>query len=237
MLKKFVHRATRMLGMEVRRFTSVSDPMLMIDRFARKSGAKTVIDVGANVGQFGCALVEAGWDGGILSFEPLPGEHAQLKQLAARHPRWQVGPRVAIGRERGTANINIAGNSVSSSLLAMLDTHLASAPQSAFVGTEEVAVVPLDEAVAAAGAEAPFLLKIDVQGLEADVIAGAAVTLARSTVVYLEMSLQPLYGGETLFDEISASLRRAGLRCAGLFPGHFDAEKGEVLQVDGIFLR
>lgn len=237
MLKRLAHQMARRLGLEVRRFTAVSDPLMMLGRFARASGATTVIDVGANIGQFAEALMRTGWEGRILSFEPLPIEHAELKRKAAGNSLWEVGPRVAIGLEHGTANINVAGNSVSSSLRSMLDAHLASAPQSAFVGTEEVPVVPLDEAIASSGAQGPFLLKIDVQGFEAEVIAGAPATLGQSTVVYLEMSLQPLYGGELLFNEISGLLMQSGFRCAGLFPGHFDAEKGEMLQVDGLFVR
>lgn len=237
MLKNFVRRMTRPLGVDIRRFTVVSDPFLALNRFARLAKATVVIDVGANIGQFALAMIHAGWDGPIISFEPLSAEHRALKAKAARFSGWQVGPKVAIGATQGTAQINVAGNSVSSSLLPMLETHLASTPQSAFVGEETVEVVPLDDALAHLGPDEHLVLKLDVQGFEGDVLAGAGMTLARSAVVYVEMSLQPLYGGEKLFNEISAMIMDAGFRCVGLFPGHFDTRSGEMLQVDGLFVR
>ena len=79
-------------------------------------GVDLVFDVGANVGQFGSEIRTMGFAGRIVSFEPLSAAHARLSAAAKRDPAWSVHPRCAIGDHDGTVEINIAGNSVSSSI-------------------------------------------------------------------------------------------------------------------------
>jgi FkbM family methyltransferase len=72
---------------------------------------------------------------------------------------------MALGDAQGEASINIAGNSYSSSLLAMLDLHRQAAPEAGYVGTETVPVRTLDSVAGdylRAGER--LMIKIDVQG-------------------------------------------------------------------------
>lgn len=237
MFKKFVQRCARAVGFEIRRSTPTSDGTAWLLGFATAAGVTTIIDVGANTGQFGSTILAAGWKRRILSFEPLSSAHARLVETAARHSRWHVAPRAAIGASRGMAEINIAGNSQSSSLLPMLERHLSAAPSSGYVGREAVGVVPLDEVLANAAADECYMLKIDVQGFETEVLRGASVTLRRVAVIYTEMSLQPLYAGEAGFAELSRDIMALGYRCVGLQPGYVDAANREMLQIDAVFVR
>src|SRR5690242_19513073 len=90
-----------------------------------------VLDVGANTGQFGQNLRALGYTGHIVSFEPLSGAHRVLVKTASRDKKWSVPQKVAIGGHSGTVEIHVSANSVSSSVLAMLDAHVAAAPESA----------------------------------------------------------------------------------------------------------
>ncbi|WP_410175184.1 FkbM family methyltransferase, partial [Nodularia spumigena] len=103
-----------------------------------------VFDIGANTGQFATELRSIGYKGRIVSFEPLSDAHKKLNQEAARVSQWQVHPRIAIGDFNGEIEINIAGNSVSSSVLPMLEAHATAAVKSAYISTEKVAIARLD---------------------------------------------------------------------------------------------
>lgn len=204
---------------------------------AEETGVRTFLDVGANEGQFGADLLRTGWQGRIVSFEPTSAAHALLAERAARHGSgWTVAPRVAVGAAEGEAEINIAINSVSSSLLKVDRRSTDVAPASGFEATEHVAVRPLD-AMIEPGWEAPFGLKIDTQGFELEVLKGASATLARTTVVSLELSLVELYEGGAKLDEVYAFMERAGFRCISLVEVFSDFARHEVLQVDGTFVR
>ena len=237
MLSKFVQRCGRAAGVEIRRSTPTSDSTGWLLGFARAAGVTTIIDVGANTGQFGQTMIAAGWKRRLVSFEPLSAAHARLVETAGRNPQWHVAPRTAIGAQRGTAEINIAGNSQSSSLLPMLERHLSAAPTSSYVGTETISVATLDDALAGYAPSECYMLKMDVQGFEAEVLRGAPRTLHRTAVIYAEMSLQPLYEGEPVFTDLSRDIMALGYRCVGLQPGYTDASNREMLQVDGVFVR
>src|SRR5690606_843350 len=86
----------------------------------------------------------AGYGGVSVSFEPVKGEHRILTKAASRDPKWYVHKRGAVGNCEGEAVINIAGNSVSSSLLPMLAAHSSAAQGSAYVGSDTVPVFNLD---------------------------------------------------------------------------------------------
>jgi hypothetical protein len=145
---------------------------------------------------------------------------------------------MAIGAHHGTIEINIAGNSTSSSVLDMLDSHRRATPESAYVGQESVAIAPLDAAAAAhIGQGARLYLKIDTQGYEAEVIAGAPATITRATAVQIEMSLAPLYAGQPDFAALLAQMTGLGFMLWGLWPGYVDDASGRLLQIDAIYAR
>ena len=137
-------------------------------------------------------------------------------------------------------DLRIAGNSVSSSFLPMLERHVEAAPESAEVGRESVEVSTLDRLLltdienSCAG-----LLKNDTQGFEAEVLAGASAILGsdRLAGIEVELSLVPLYEGQPLWSEVSDLLRQFGFAPLALGHGFRDPGTGELLQLDGLFGR
>jgi FkbM family methyltransferase len=77
-----------------------------------------VLDIGANIGQYGSQLRRGGFAGRIVSFEPVSAFHRQLHQLASEDGRWETKPW-GLGSADTTATINVAGTL--SSLLAIED--------------------------------------------------------------------------------------------------------------------
>jgi FkbM family methyltransferase len=194
--------------------------------------------VGANAGQFAHRLRrDLAFEGRICSFEPLSVPFRTLQSRASEDPDWQAF-NFALGDVEGTATINVAANSESSSLLDMLPSHVEAAPQSKFVGTEDVDVRTLDAVFddLCQPGESVFL-KIDTQGFEGRVLQGADRSLPKINTVQVEMSLTPLYSDEPTFDELYQLLLGKGYAMVDLEPGFANPRTGQLLQADAVFHR
>lgn len=247
-MRRAIHEADKALhrvGVDVARSPDRSWPV-WLERVNTASRARVlashpvdlVVDVGANTGQYGHGTRGLGYRGPILSFEPQQACLGPLRAAADRDGRWQVMP-VALGAAPGTVRLNIAGNSGSSSLLPMLDTHREAAPESAYVGTEEVEVQRLDDAVRACRwpDARRIWLKIDTQGFEWEVIRGGPDTISKAIVVELELSFAPLYEGQMLFADVVATMVERGFVLHAMHEVFVHPTTLELLQVDGIFVR
>lgn len=228
----------RKLGYDIRRFDPSASPAAQLFFSMRKFEIDLIFDIGANHGQFASGIRSAGYEGKILSFEPLSIAHTKLLKVSDGDPNWDVFSRCALGDRNGEIEINIAGNSESSSILPMLETHLSAAPQSAYVESEITPITKLDSVAERflRGARAPFL-KIDTQGFEWQVLEGARDTLPLLKGVMVELSLVPLYEGQRLWQEMISRLEKDGFTLWALQPGFTDPSNGRVLQMDGIFFR
>jgi len=197
-----------------------------------------VLDVGANKGQFASEIRDCGYMGKIVSFEPLSQAHSELLQSSASDPLWEAYPRCALGDHDGEVEINIAGNSQSSSILPMLEAHRSAAPESEYSG-KEISPIKMLDTVAGPylkDVKAPFL-KIDTQGFEWQVLDGARDTLPHIKGILVELSLVHLYEGQHLWREIIGRLEAEGFTLWVLKQGFIDEISGRALQVDGIFYR
>jgi len=224
-------------GIEVRKTSVYSSQKLRHNKLFSLLGIDLLIDVGANVGQFATLCRTHGYRGSILSFEPSTAAHRELLRTAAVDPLWTVADRMALGAVSGEVDINIAANSLSSSILPMLDTHLSAAPQSQYIQRERVPVRRLDDVLPDDAESCKIFLKLDVQGFEPQVLSGAAHTLSLTSAVQLEMSLLPLYEGELLLSQMSATMNARGFELWDIEPSFRDTTTGRLLQVDGIFTR
>jgi FkbM family methyltransferase len=242
MLKRYlVSGANRVLkstvGVELIRYDSSNSAehrlKLALDTF----GINLIFDIGANDGEYGYLLYKSGYTGELVSFEPMAAPYTKLKSLAARYRGWQVAPRCAVGETSGEIEINVSQNSFSSSILPMLKSHSDAAPQSVYLGKEKL-LKTLDElAPQWLTPQKKLFLKIDTQGYEAHVLAGATQTLRQAQGLYLEMSLVPLYEGQVLFDELLDRIRSYGFTLWSIEPEFADPRTGRLLQVNGVFFR
>ena len=228
-----LHRA----GWDLRRWPSYDEVAYRRFTLVRAQRVDLVIDVGANVGGYASELRDYGYDGPIVSLEPTQVAFAQLARLAANDRQW-TALKSAAGAEKGNIAINIAGNTVSSSVLPMLDRHANAAPDSRYTGIETVPVDRLDNLVDkwVAAAARPFL-KIDVQGFERPVLDGGSTLLSRFVAVELEMCLVPLYEGQALWSDHIEYMSSAGFNLVSMTPAFWDDASGELLAADGIFVR
>jgi FkbM family methyltransferase len=236
--KQRIKRALNAMGIEAHRFHPDSSPLARFMAAMRAYEIDLVIDIGANEGQFAMDLRAGGYGGRIVSFEPLADAHRRLSELSHNDPAWWAHPRCALGDSIGEIEINISGNSVSSSVLPMMASHSNAAPGSAYIGHETVPLITLDS-VAQTYLEracAPFL-KIDTQGYEWHVLDGALATLPRVRGILMELSLLPLYEGQRLWRESIERLEAEGFVLWSLQPAFVDPANGRTMQWDGLFFR
>ena len=235
-LRSTVNRALRPFGLRLETRRAVRDPVRLLCLKMNELGVETVLDIGANVGQFVGELRREGWQGRVVSFEPVPVAHAELQRRAAADPRWIVAPPMALGRQSTSAPINVSRNLASSSLLGVKQRSTDAAPGSAPAGVTTIRVEPLD-VVLGADWPAPFAIKLDTQGFELEVLAGAEETLKQTKIVMTELSLTPLYRDGAKLTDVYAWLEDAGFECIALTEGFLDLANNEMLQVDGVFVR
>jgi len=195
-----------------------------------------VVDVGANDGGYGRLLRGAGYNGHILSFEPLEEAHRKLLITSKSDTRWAVAPPMALGETKGETTINVAANSTSSSLLKMEKRHLDAAPESEYRATQRVQVCRLDE-ISEIREKRNIFIKIDTQGYEKNVLEGTSNILDKISGFQLELSILPLYTDQWLYMDALEWFKLQGFELWGLIPGFNNRESGQLLQFDGIFFR
>ncbi|NDF02940.1 MAG: FkbM family methyltransferase [Actinobacteria bacterium] len=192
----------------------------------------TIIDVGANVGQFSIDMRRGGFSGQIFSFEPVLASFMILQKVSATDEKWDVY-NLALGMAQSVQEIFVSGNSgLSSSLLEMNSLHLKNFPNSRNVRKELVSVSTVDRQIERLGIDpSKSLLKLDVQGFEYNVLMGALSNLRNFHFCYLGVSLSPLYEGEHELLEILNLLGQNGHTIIEIYRG-VSSKRGSLLQVD-----
>jgi FkbM family methyltransferase len=231
-------RLARRLGYDLTPRRKAKSPNAQLVAVLQHFRITCVLDVGANVGQYGSMLREWGYPGRIVSFEPQADAHRALERRTAADPAWQVAPPMALGARQGQIELEVSAESDMSSVLPQSALLRQVSPSSAVARTEAVPLCRLDEVAG------PYLrpddrvfLKIDAQGYDAEVLAGAAALLERVAGIQLEMSLVPLYEGERGFRGLLEDLAALGLEPWLFLPGYFERKLARQLQVDGVFMR
>ncbi len=196
---------------------------------------RTVLDGGANQGQFARAALETFPEARLLAFEPLPDVAETLRRNLADDARAQVY-ETALGRHDGQITFHQNAYSLSSSALPLHAHHLAAFPHARPLRTLEVPVARLDTLLDGEKLTPPVLLKLDLQGFELEALRGAPATLGRVDYVLLEVAFKPMYEGEPLFPDLYDHMRAAGFvfaRPIDVLPGL----NGEIVQMDALFVR
>jgi FkbM family methyltransferase len=233
-----LQRLARRLGYDLTPRAKAKSPHAQLVAVLAHFRITCVLDVGANVGQYGAMLRAWGYPGRIVSFEPQAGAHGVLERRAAADPVWQVAPPIALGARNGEVEIEVSAESDMSSILPQSALLRQVSPSSAVMRKETVQLGRLDEVAGSyLRPDDRAFLKIDTQGYEAEVLAGAEALLDRLAGIQLEMSLVPLYEGERDFRSLLDDLAALGFAPYLFLPGYFERKLARQLQVDGVFMR
>jgi FkbM family methyltransferase len=193
----------------------------------------TVIDIGANRGQFALAVRRWAPRARIISFEPLPGPSSIFRKVFVGDDQVSL-IEAAIGPSVGHTRMHVSERDDSSSLLPISSLQTRTFPGTREIRTEEVRMGPLNEFVSVDELKAPAMLKLDVQGFEYEALTGCESILRHFLWVYCECSFVELYTGQRLACDIIAWLAERGFLLADIQNPACD-ESGHCIQADFLF--
>lgn len=201
-------------------------------------GIDCVLDVGANIGQYGRFLREIGYTGYIVSFEPVKSAYEKLVNVSEGDSKW-ICHNMALGDKAETLRINVFGDTQFSSFLEASDYSKAMWQDIRQYATEDVAVVKLDEvfdSIKSITGCRNFYLKLDTQGFDLSVFRGAGESLRDIHAMQSELSLISVYDGmESSFTGIE-KYREAGFLISGLFPINIEPSLA-VIEYDCVLVK
>jgi FkbM family methyltransferase len=218
-----------------RRPHSMASFRLMRDLQREKVALRTIIDLGANVGQFARAASTAFPEATIYSVEPNPDVVAALRSNLADVSRVNV-IATAVGDVDGETEFHCSPQSQSSSILPLNTENGHAGSANGDIRTVVVPIQRLDSLLANVKLESPVLLKLDLQGYELAALKGAERVLEQVDYVIVEAVFEEFYVGEPHFEDIWEYLRAAGFRM--LRPMAYLCDRqGAISQTDVLFRR
>jgi FkbM family methyltransferase len=203
------------------------EPLLRTLNFA------TVVDIGANRGQFSLVARRCYPEARLIAFEPLAKPAEQFRTALGSDP-FVTLHQVAVGPAKSSASMHVAAEDDSSSLLAFTDLQQSLSAGTVEVASETVQIERLTDRVRAEDLKSPALLKIDVQGYELAALEGCEPLLHKFSHIYAECSFVELYSGQPLAPEVIGFLWHAGFRLQGVYNVSYD-RAGQAIQADMLF--
>jgi FkbM family methyltransferase len=197
-----------------------------------------VIDVGANVGDYGRMLRQIGYAGRIVSIEPVSAAFARLQEAAAGDRDW-VTHRFACGSSEEERSINLFSLDVLNSFLPPSE-HFREIDPAGVKTTEIVTVRRLDSILddALKSIERPrVFLKTDTQGFDLEVLKGAGRRIQDVAGLQSEVSLQPLYENAPDYLEFLSYCRELGFAPTGFFPIFHSPLTKQMVEMDAVLTR
>lgn len=194
---------------------------------------RTVVDVGANRGQFALVARRRFPKAKIIAFESLSAPASTFQKVFAGD-EWVRLHQVAISPERGEATIHLSSRDDSSSLLPITAMQNAMFPGTAEVGTTTITVGTLVEYVQPEVIKPLALLKLDVQGYELEALKGCEDLIDRFAYIYVECSFVELYAGQALAEEVIVWLRERNFALRAMHNVVCQRD-GKAIQADFLF--
>ena len=219
----------------LRRPPSLASHRMMLGLRRVAPEIKTVIDGGANIGQFARAATETYPAASIFSFEPLPAAAAQFRRNLVDRPQVRL-IQSALGSGDGTVVFHPNEYSQSSSALPQTAMHARSFSQDKQLTPIEVPITRLDTFASGKALAPPILIKLDLQGFELEALKGGPELLRRTEFVLAETVFEPMYEGEPLFADILSFMNAAGFAFRIPLAPTRD-ERDLIVQMDALFVR
>jgi FkbM family methyltransferase len=210
-----------------------------VSAILRELRINCVLDVGANVGQFGRTLRRSGYQGRIVSFEPLEEFATKLRRRAARDHDWHVH-EFALGDEDTTAEINATPGASLSSMLPASEFGKEWSHKLETSVKQEITIRRLDRVLdeVLAGIDEPRIyLKLDTQGYDLLAFRGGGGRVEEVLAMQSEVSCLPIYEGMPQMEEQVGEYRAAGFDIAGLFPVSMHRPTLRILEFDAVLVR
>lgn len=194
----------------------------------------TIIDIGANKGQFILEAIKWHPEARIIVFEPLSSERIVMERVLSGVRNLSIEP-IALGSENRNSSFYVAGAADSSSLLKQTPLQSQAFPGTANVATESVVIKRLDSVLHAPMIASPVLCKVDVQGYELNVLKGFGDLIRAVDYLIIELSNAPFYDGASNSAEVIAFLAAEDFQILGIYNVY--TKDGVGLQADFLLAR
>ncbi|MDE2218372.1 MAG: FkbM family methyltransferase [Patescibacteria group bacterium] len=231
-IKKIIKKGINCLGLDLRKYRKETDELKWLEHY----DIKTVIDVGANTGQFAREIRGRLPKSKIYSFEPINECYEELINHMSGDENFQAF-NLALGDKNEKSEINKCVYSPSSSLREMAVLHEEMFPHTRGGEKQEIALKRLDDVFEKDPLRKNILIKIDVQGCEDKVIKGGLKILSEAKVALIETSFFELYKDQPQFDDIYETMKRLGFHYCGRIHQKMNPSTGEILFEDAIFIK
>ncbi len=236
-VKSILHSLFKKTGYSIQPYYTLQENVNMGKyKWLEEYKIKTLLDVGANIGEFSTLMKQILPDLKIYCFEPLKDCFLQLQLIKEKYSNIKLF-KIGLGEINEEKIINHNEFAPSSSLLKATNKSINAFPYTSKSIEEKIKICTLDSLQDEIIFEKNILLKIDVQGYEKQVLLGAKTVLPKIAVIIIELSIEELYEGQPLFDEIYNFLKENSFRYVGNYDQMFDPRNGKVLQVDSIFIN
>ncbi len=236
-VKSILHSLFKKTGYSIQPYYTLQENVNMGKyKWLEEYKIKTLLDVGANIGEFSTLLKQILPDLKIYCFEPLEDCFLQLQLIKEKYSNIKLF-KIGLGEINEEKIINHNEFAPSSSLLKATSISINAFPYTSKSVEEKIKICTLDSLQDEIIFEKNILLKIDVQGYEKQVLLGAKTVLPKIAVIIIELSIEELYEDQPLFDEIYNYLKENSFRYVGNYDQMFDPRNGKVLQVDSIFIN
>ena len=228
-MKKAIQNFLYSVGLDVKLVRPVDN------RWLTNRNLDSVLDIGANTGQFAEKIHAILPEAQIYSFEPI--KHCYEQLLVNTQGYKLKAFNIALGETEEEVEINVSKHTPSSSLLEMAQLHKDVFEGTDFVAKEMIQVQKLDSFADGLGNLGKFMVKIDVQGFEDRVIKGGENTIRNAELVVIETSFRELYKGQLLFNGIYNLLHDLGFDFKGNVTQTLDERDGSILYAESLFVK
>jgi len=234
--RQAVRKTFNVFGLDVTRMSNSPGAVLS---GLRRFPIRTIIDGGANEGQFAKLILGLFPHAHLYCFEPLPEPFKKLRVWAEGQQGNVDVFNVALGETEGTIEmLSHVEHNTSSSLLRTTARCEKLYPFTQKQAPLSVKLMPLDKIVVnwPRPLIPELLIKLDVQGYEDRVIRGSTETFRKARACIVEINLDELYKNQATFKDLFLSLDELGFHYGGNLAQTY-GDDGHVVFIDAVFTK
>ena len=240
-MKKLIKNVFSAFGLELAKKSKNENAFELQKKLVGKAKKPlTIFDVGAHVGNVSLKYNKLFPNSSIYSFEPFPESFSSLQQNTSQHKNIKIFNK-GLGEYVGSSKFHSNIHEQTNSILATHEEANSNWGNTDMLNTKEVLNIELttvDQVVAEENIKRIDILKMDVQGAEYKVMAGAKKIMEEEMIslIYTEIITIPTYQNQQKLDAVLKMYREYGFELFTIYNSGY-TEKGRLQYIDAIFIN